>query len=213
MIITKIEQQKRNKDRASIYIDEEYAFGIHADLVYDLNLKKNMEIDQDFIDHILMKEEEKKAHIYAIGLINYRPRCEAEVRKKMSEKGYASEVIEETIDYLTVNDFLNDTRFVKIYIESKLDINKYGPNRIRYQLSHMGIDRMIIDNCLREVEENIGDYQDYSEYEVALSLAKKKTSSMEGLDKAKQYSRLTSFLGRKGYSYDVISRIARELIQ
>ena len=33
-IITKIEVGKRNKERVNIYIDEEYAFSISAELIY-----------------------------------------------------------------------------------------------------------------------------------------------------------------------------------
>ena len=38
-IITKIELGKRNKERVNIYIDNEYAFSISAELVYKENLK------------------------------------------------------------------------------------------------------------------------------------------------------------------------------
>ena len=38
-IITKIELGTRNKERVNIYIDEEYAFSISAELVYKENLK------------------------------------------------------------------------------------------------------------------------------------------------------------------------------
>ena len=213
MIITKLEAQKKNKDRVSIYIDDEYAFGIDISLVYDFKLKKGMEIDQNFIDQVLLKEDEKQAHIYALKVINYRPRCEAEIRKKMAEKGYSRKLIDNTIDYLIENDFLNDTRFAKLYIESKLHQNQYGPNRIRYQLLQLGLDRSIVDNALRDLYENNGDYEDYSEYNTALILAKKKLSSLGNNDSAAKYRKLSGFLGRKGYSYEVISRICSELIE
>ena len=44
-IITKIEIGKRNKERVNIYIDEEYAFSISAELVYKENLKVKDKID------------------------------------------------------------------------------------------------------------------------------------------------------------------------
>ena len=43
-IITKIEVRKRNKERVNIYIDEEYAFSISAELVYKENLKVKNQI-------------------------------------------------------------------------------------------------------------------------------------------------------------------------
>ena len=44
-IITKMEISKRNKERINIYIDEEYAFSISAELVYKENLKVKDKVD------------------------------------------------------------------------------------------------------------------------------------------------------------------------
>ena len=43
-IITKIEVQKRNKDRSNIYIDNEYAFSLSNELVYKEGLKTDEKI-------------------------------------------------------------------------------------------------------------------------------------------------------------------------
>lgn len=206
MIITKIELQKKHKDRASIYIDEKFAFGVHINVVYDLHLKKGMEMTDELKAEILGLEEKKQGRIYALKLINYRPRCESEVRQKMKEKEFAEEIIEDTIEYLLEYRFLNDESFTRYYIESKLNSNKYGINRIKYQLSSMGIDRSIIDACIEE-------YTDAdSEYETAYSLAQKKLSSYEKDTKDAKYRKLSGFLGRKGYSFETISKVLRELL-
>ena len=206
MTITKIELQKKNKNRASIYIDDEFAFGLHVNVVYDYGLKSGMEIDEDLKKELLASDSAKQARLYAIKLIDYRPRCEAEVRKKMKEKGFSSEEIEETIDYLKDNHFLNDEEFARLYIESKLDIKKWGLNRIGYQLGALGVSRETIDKCL-------GEYRDSTdEYATALALAEKKMASLTKDDREARYRKLSGFLGRKGYSYDVISRILHELL-
>lgn len=206
MTITKIELQKKNKNRASIYIDDKFAFGLHVNVVYDYGLKSGMEIDEDLKKELLASDSAKQARLYAIKLIDYRPRCEAEVRKKMKEKGFSSEEIEETIDYLKDNHFLNDEEFARLYIESKLDIKKWGLNRIGYQLGALGVSRETIDKCLDEYRDST------DEYATALALAEKKMASLTKDDREARYRKLSGFLGRKGYSYDVISRILHELL-
>ncbi len=206
MTITKIEIQKKNKNRASIYLDDEFAFGVHVNVVYDLGLKSGMEIDEEMRDDIIRAEERKSAHLYACRLIGYRSRCEAEVRRKMDEKGYSPEIIDDTIEYLKANGFLNDEEFVRLYIESKLDIKKYGLNRIEYNLKGMGISRDVISKCISEYAADV------DEYAMALPLAKKKLASIEKDDREAKYRKLSGFLGRKGYSFDVINRIMKELI-
>ena len=66
MIITKIELQKKNKDRASIYIDEKFAFGVHINIVYDLHLKKGMEMTDELREEILGLEEKKQGRLYGL---------------------------------------------------------------------------------------------------------------------------------------------------
>ena len=205
MIITKIELQKKNKDRASIYIDDEFAFGVHVNVVYDLGLKKGMEIDEALKEEILSKEEAKQARLYASKLIGYRPRCESEVRRKMTEKGYEESVIDDTVAYLKEYNFLNDTEFTRYYIESKLD-KKFGLNRIKYGLSSMGISRTIIDEVIAEYHDQV------DEYTTALSLAEKRLSTLQDDDYRKKYNKLAGFLSRKGYSSDVVYSVLRELL-
>lgn len=206
MTITKIELQKKNKNRASIYIDDEFAFGVHVNVVYDFGLKSGMEIDEDLKQKILSSDAVKQARLYAVKLIDYRPRCEAEVRKKMKEKGFGQADTDETVEYLKENNFLNDEKFARLYIESKLDIKKWGLNRIGYQLHALGVSGDTIDKCLNEYRDST------DEYATALALAEKKLSSLTKDDREARYRKLSGFLGRKGYSYDVISRVIHELL-
>lgn len=54
-IITKMEISKRNKERINIYIDEEYAFSISAELVYKENLKVKDKVDVQLLKSYQMK--------------------------------------------------------------------------------------------------------------------------------------------------------------
>ncbi|MCC5424208.1 recombination regulator RecX, partial [Clostridium botulinum] len=49
-IITKIEVQKRNKDRVNVYIDEEFNFACSSELIYYHNLKKGKVIDENSLN-------------------------------------------------------------------------------------------------------------------------------------------------------------------
>lgn len=44
-IITKVEIQKRNKDRVNVYINHEFAFACSAELVYIHNIEKGKSVD------------------------------------------------------------------------------------------------------------------------------------------------------------------------
>lgn len=40
--ITNVEVQKKNKNRVNVYIDEEFAFGCDAEIVYKYGIKKKI---------------------------------------------------------------------------------------------------------------------------------------------------------------------------
>lgn len=202
MIITKIEPQKR-KDRVNIYIDGEFAFGIMEEIQYKYNLSEGMKIDKKYIDEVLMEEEQSKANDQALRFLSYRQRSEKEIIDKLKEKGFQEKIIENTLIYLREYKLVDDLEFAKAFMNDKIYLNKFGPERIKHELFKKGISQEIIQEVLDEDED---------EYHRGLELAKKKLPSYRKDDRNGKYRKLGGFLQRKGYSYDCIYKILRELI-
>lgn len=203
MKITKIEPQK-NSERVNVYIDGEFAFGLTREIKYKYGLSENMDIDEEFIDEVLLEEERLKAKDKTLKFLSYRQRSHKEIIDKLKKEGFNDEIIEKTIDFLKSYNLIDDMAFAKNFMMDKSNINKYGPERIRYELYMKGISRDIIDKVL----EDYGD-----EYSIALELAKKKIKSYKGDDRNAIYRKLGGFLQSKGFSYECISRILRELLE
>lgn len=204
MKITKIETQKKNDERVNIYIDEEFAFGLSLELVYTHSLKKGMEIDPSFLNNILLKEEQIKANNVALRYLGYRMRAEKEIRDRLYKDDFDEDIIDNSIDYLQKNGLIDDYEFAKAFTLDKININKYGPQRIRYDLYQKGIDRDIIDKVLSK---------DDNEYERCLEAGEKKIYSYRKDDNQSKYRKLSAFLQRRGFSYAVIRDVLRELIE
>lgn len=60
MKVTNIEVQKKNKERVSIFIDGNYGFSLHTELVYKYHIKVGMDLEPSFINEIAKVEEQKK---------------------------------------------------------------------------------------------------------------------------------------------------------
>ncbi|MDU6249709.1 MAG: recombination regulator RecX, partial [Paeniclostridium sordellii] len=69
-IITKIEAQKKKEDRVNIYLNEQFFMGIYKELVFTLNLKKGMEIDEDTLRSMLHDEMYIKAKNKALNILS-----------------------------------------------------------------------------------------------------------------------------------------------
>lgn len=203
MKITEIKSQK-NENRVNVYLNNKFAFGTFKEIAYKYNLKKGMEIDEDFIENILKAEEQKKANNYALNLLNYRWRTEKEIKDRLTKKEYDEIIIKKTISYLKDHDFIDDKRFAEIYAEQRVKNKKLGNYRIKNELFNKGVSQEIIEDILEK-------YND-TEYERALELGKKKIKSYKNDDKQAIYRKLGGYLQRRGYSYDCVSRVLRELL-
>ena len=202
MKITNIESQK-NKDRVNIYIDGSFAFGLSEELRYKYGLSIDMDVDTNFIENILKLEEKHKAISYALSFLSYRQRSEKELYLKLRKKGFEDIYREESIKYCRENNYIDDRVFAESFIKDKTNLNKYGPKRIEYELISKGVSKDIIHEIL-DIDK---DY----EYEVAMDLALKKYSSYKKDDKNSIYRKLSGFLQRKGYSYDVVSKVLKDI--
>lgn len=206
--ITKIEQQKKNSRRYSIYINEEFSFGVHEDTLVKFKLAKGMELDNDFIEQILKEEEQNKANNYALRLLSYRMRSKKEIITKMHDKGYENNIIDRTISYLNQYGYINDREYALSYIKDSMSLKKLGHHRIKAELFQKGISKDLIEEALSQLKDND------EEYEHALELAEKKLNgSYKNDDRVAQYRKIGSFLQRKGYSYDIITKILNRLLK
>lgn len=132
--ITKIKQQRRNPKRVSVYIDGDFTFGVDMEIAYSYDLREGKEISTDFVESVLKKEEQLKANNYALNLLSFRARSEKEIKDKMLQKGYDLSIIDNTIQYLKEQGYLNDKEFAKAFIKDKMELSHYGKNRIKVEL-------------------------------------------------------------------------------
>lgn len=204
-IISKIEVQKRNKERVNIYIDEEYAFSLSAELVYKEGLKAKQDIDIDHLSKIAKEESYLKCKNSALRIVEKTYKSQKEIRDKLILKGYDKDIVEKTIDFLMEYSFINDESYTKMYVKDK--IKNQGHNKIKYNLIKKGINEDVIKAELSFVDED-------SEREVAYSLAQKKYNilSKREDDKYKLSQKLYRFLISKGYGYDIVSEVVKKVI-
>ncbi|MCL2246525.1 MAG: RecX family transcriptional regulator [Lentimicrobiaceae bacterium] len=127
----------------------------------------------------------------------YQDRSIAEVRAKL--KGYIlfEEEIEDIINQLIEEDFLNDKRFAAHFVKSKLNAKGWGYSKIRFHLIQKGIAEDIIKDALSEVSEENWEEQ------LQHNIEKWKRSNELS---PTTYPKLVRFLIAKGYKISEIMR-------
>lgn len=204
-IITKIEIGKKNKERVNIYIDEEYAFSLSLELVYKENLKINENVDIEKLRVLAKEDNYIKCKNSAIRIIERSYKSEKEMKDKLFLKGYDESTIERTLDFLREYNFLNDENYARSYVKDR--IRAEGKRKIKHTLIRKGIDDNLIEDELSKVLSD-----DLKEVALGLALKKYNTLKKRENDKYKLSQKLYRFLMSKGYDFDLVSQVVKEVI-
>lgn len=202
--VTAIEVQKHASTRYSIFLDEEFAFGIGRDLLLESGIAKGEYLDQDRLDAILARDATDRAVSAAMRALEQRMQTSKELRTRLQRKGFASETIDAALVKLAGYGYLNDERFAELWIENRLAHRPRGKRMLEQELRQKGIDRQIVDETVSSME--------IDDHTAALELATKKLRSVHGLPLDEQKKKLTGVLARKGFDYGVIRTTLEALL-
>ena len=89
----------------------------------------------------------------------YQDRCIKEVKNKLYSFKVSSQLVENIVEYLIDNDYLNEERYTKMFIQGKLRIKKWGRIKLKYELRSKGIDIKTINEHINQINEE--DYMNY----------------------------------------------------
>jgi regulatory protein len=201
--ITSVEAQQHNSERVSIYIAGAFAFGIPAIEAARRGLTPGRALDAPEIDELLALDESARAVDSALQFLGYRPRSEYEVRQRLRRKGYPDAAIEHAVQQLLAWGYLNDRQFADFWLSNRLEHSPRGERALLQELRRKGVD-------VETAREALGE-QELDEQEAALDLARKRLPSLRNLDRQTRDRRLTGFLQRRGYGWDVIGPVLKTL--
>lgn len=195
-IITDLKPQIKNKDRTSLFIDNEFVMGLDNLTVLKFRLKIGDQIELSKIKEVAFESECSSAFEKVINYSNLRMHSKKEIEEYLKGKGYDEFVIEDTLLKLEEYKYVDDREFAEIYIRS--NITKWGVNKLRYNLYKKGVDKEYIILAL----EQIDDFEIYA-YEHALKYMR----SGKDFDRNKLYAHLNS----KGHESDIIKSVVRRV--
>lgn len=194
-MITKIEEQKKGKNRVNVYVDEEFSFSCNLEIVYSLGLQTGAKVDDERIIEIVSEDEYIRCKNSALRTIEKTYKSEKEVRDKLLTKGFEESTIERTIQFLKSYNFIDDDKFADMYIRDR--INNEGIYKIKSSLSRKGIPKEIIESKIEQI-----DHFKIESSAEKLAADKYRAVMKSENDKRKIYKKVGDFLIRKGYSFD-----------
>jgi regulatory protein len=76
--------------------------------------------------------------------LNRRDRTEGEIRRHLAGKGVEAGAVEDTIETLRDQGYVDDARYARLFAEDKRALEGWGTERIKGALALRGIDRDLI---------------------------------------------------------------------
>ncbi|MGH7622588.1 MAG: regulatory protein RecX [Gemmatimonadaceae bacterium] len=153
--------------------------------------------------------EEAALHTFdrAANMLAARPRAARDLERLLVRKGEPAEHVAAAIARLTALGAIDDARFARQFIRSKLSGAGLSRRRLQSELWRRGVARDVIDAAIAEVIEE----DEVDEDAQIADVAAKKMRTLRSLDPVVARRRLYGFLARRGYDASAIRRVVDAL--
>jgi regulatory protein len=198
--ITTLKIQERNKERVSVFLDGEYVFSLS--LLDAASLHKGQILTDEQIAQLKAIDDRHVAFERAVRFLGHRPRSQQEIRQKLREHDVEAFVIDSVLQRLEQLEYVNDLEFARYWVRNREEFRPRGPMALRAELRSKGIDNDIIDEVLAETKP----------LDSAREAARKKRSSLRGLDRQTFRKKLGDHLARRGFDFDTITTVIEECL-
>lgn len=200
-VITNITPQKKRQGYYNIFIDDKYTLALSETDIATFAVRKEQVIDSAFLEELNQAYSISKCYNCSLRFLSVRPRSIYEVREYLvRRKGYSEDHVDRVITKLVTQSYLDDEDFARLWIGNRLDLAPRPLAIIKMELLKKGIDRALIDDCLAEIDKP-------KQLDSICQLVSSRYRQSKYQDKQK----LTEFLARRGYNYDLIKRAFEEL--
>jgi len=192
---------KKNKDNTYMVIfDNDLSLKLYDDVIIKYNLLVNKTLDDKLLDEITKYNDYLLGYYKAIKYIMKKLRSEKEVRVFLEKLEVSKSDIDKLIGKLRYDGYINETNYLKAYVNDQINLSLNGPDKIVDNLKKLGFR-----------EDEILDYLSDFDEEWILRIEKlvaKKIKTNHNLGKNKLKSKIINDLVNMGYKkYDIISVI------
>ena len=145
MKITAITVQKRRKDRYSIYLNGKYAVSLSESELLDAGLRVGDEVDESALKKLEDQSDFGKALDRTYNFLSYRDRSRKEIVTYLRGKQYEDEQIDQIVDRLTTQGFIDDDRFARNWTRNRQEFDNKSLRQVKAELIQKGIDATTIE--------------------------------------------------------------------
>ncbi len=188
------------KKKSSIYeieLDNKEKYLLYDDIILKYELLVKKEINEKELKNILNENNNYESYHVALKFLNTKLRTEKEIRKKL--KDYSSSNINWTIDRLKKEGYINNSLYIKSYVNDEINLKLVGPKKILFDLNKLGFKDEEVLTYLNSIPKEVWNNK-INKY------IKKKIETNHNLSSLFLKQKITQDLINKGfYKEDILS--------
>ncbi len=197
--ITALSPQQKNQERVNVYLDEKFAFGLAA--LVAARLKVGQRLSEEEITRLQALDEVEEAYNKSLNFLSYRPRSRAELERYLKDKKVSDDARVKVLERLDRAQLVDDAEFAQYWIENREQFAPRSKRALRQELRQKGLSDDEVQTALEPVDEERSAYE----------AARKRAARMQSLDRETFYRRLSGFLQRRGFDYEMVKTVVTRL--
>lgn len=197
--ITALTAQVKDPNRVNVFIDGDFACGLALEVAATLQVGR--QITQAELEQLDKRDEIHRGRERVLRLLARRPYSSAEISRYLRRHQYDDEAIKNIIDDLTDVKLIDDDAFATYWVEQRETFRPRSRLALLQELGQKGIERDIVTEALSDLDEA----------EAARRVAQKQAGRWRGLPEPDWRTRMTRYLLRHGYPYDLVKDVVTEL--
>ncbi|MEW6143354.1 MAG: regulatory protein RecX [Chloroflexota bacterium] len=200
MKITSLESGRGGK-RITVHLGTSRRISLDSEAVAAAGLKVGQEIDVKALARLRTGGRFQAALETSLRFLEYRLRSEKEVRDRLSRSGYSSNIIDRVVTQLRARKLVDDRTFARFWCEGRTGRSPRGRRLVISELVAKGVARETAETMTADLEDEAAAYE----------AGHRKARSLAGLDYNAFRRKLGSYLQRRGFDYEVITRTVKRL--
>jgi len=188
--ITALKAQSRDRNRVSVFLDGEFAFGLSRIVAAWLQIGQTL--NDEKIAQLKDQDARESTYQQALRWIQYRDRSKAEIQRNLQRRGVSEEIIDEVMGRLQRSGLIDDGRFARLWVENRNEFRPRSRRALSYELKEKGLDQAEVDGVLVNFDDS----------EAAYSAAHRYAHKLQQLPWQAFRQKLFRHLARRGFDYD-----------
>ena len=193
-----IKYKKSTNGKYKVYLEDGRELSLYEETI----LKFELLLKKEVLDIPKINDYNLEWDVYYVALKSLKSRFKSakEIRDLLIKKEYPIDLVDNAINKLIKQGYLNDDSFTKGYINNQIMTTSKGPFKIRRELIDKGISSLIID-------ENLDLFDDVLQLERIEKLASKLLKSNRTKGGSVLRKKITNDLVNLGYDSELVYKV------